>query len=322
MTEAKGTDLKAAEATTALTARQSRLLAPVDEKTVEEFIFGSGTNLDEQQKAFFVSYCVRNQHDPFKKEVYPIPYFNKKTNRYDLSIITGYEVYLKRAEASGKLDGWVVKFEGSRKDKTLKAIITIYRKDWKFPFEWSTHWFEYAKNNQMWNEKPYTMLRKTVIAQGMRVCFPNETASLPYIAEELGENMVHMGTINRDDEEEKPEGAFEALEEAEAAQDGSVPEKESYHEPQHAPPEEEQKQQELIPPKSQTANVESKEFQTGFTDTACDLPVVIIKKAGKYKLYIRSGDDLTEIKDAPKGAPKKDLIAWLESNADFEPAEP
>jgi len=319
MTEAKETSAAMVNAKNALEAKHSRLLAPVDEKTVEEYIFGSGTKLDNQQKAFFISYCVRNQHDPFKKEAYAIPYYNKKTQQYDLSIITGYEVYLKRAAASGLLDGWAVKFEGSRKDKSLKAVITIYRKDWKFPFEWVTHWFEYVKNNQMWNEKPYTMLRKTVIAQGMRVCFPNETAGLPYIAEELGENMVHMGTINRD-EDEKPEGVFEALDEAEAVEAG-IPEEESYHEPEHAPPKEEPEQQELVPPKSQTANVESKEFQTGFTDTACDLPVVVIKKDGKYKLYVKSGDDLTEVKDAPKNASKKELTVWLESSEGFEPEE-
>ena len=41
------------------------------------------------------------------------------------------------------------------------------------------------RNTQIWKEKPITMIKKVAIAQGFRLCFPEELGGLPYTAEEI-----------------------------------------------------------------------------------------------------------------------------------------
>jgi len=106
--------------------------------------------------------------------------------------VTGYEVYLKRAERQKQLDGWEVETEGNLKDGGLKARITIYRKDWSRPLRHEIFFSEYCQHTKdgtptkFWKEKPITMLKKVVIEQGFRLAFPDELAGMPYGEEEIG----------------------------------------------------------------------------------------------------------------------------------------
>lgn len=150
-------------------------------------IAGVATKLTEKERVNFVeiaqAYCL----NPFKREIYCVSYGygeNKTT-----SIITGYEVYIKRAERTGKLDGWEVTIEGKLPD--LKAVITIYRNDWSRPFKHEVYFEEVVQRkkdgsiNAMWSKMPKFMLRKVAIAQGFRLCFSDELGGIPYTADEL-----------------------------------------------------------------------------------------------------------------------------------------
>ena len=53
-------------------------------------------------------------------------------------VIVGYEVYLKRAERTGNLDGWRAYIDGTGED--ARAVVEIYRKDWNHPFIHETFW--------------------------------------------------------------------------------------------------------------------------------------------------------------------------------------
>ena len=149
----------------------------VDKKVLEDFLFTSDTKLTDKQKALFVALAVRNQLDPFKREIYAIPYGG------EFNIVTGYEVYLKRAEKSGKLSGWKVWTEGQGKD--FKAIIEIHRKDWNQPLVHEVFFSEYDLGRSLWKSKPITMIKKVVMAQGFRLAFPEEVGGIPYTADEL-----------------------------------------------------------------------------------------------------------------------------------------
>lgn len=125
--------------------------------------------------------------NPFKREIYVSKYNGQ------MSIITGYETYIKRAERSGMLDGWEVKTEGTvaavLNESTLKAIITIYRKDRSRPFVWEVKFTEYmqlkdGKLNKFW-QKSETMIKKVAMAQGFRLCFNDELGGMPYSSEEV-----------------------------------------------------------------------------------------------------------------------------------------
>lgn len=158
----------------------------VTEKQLNEFldISGVGRNLAADKRRQFVEIAKAYGLNPFKREIYCVAYGGQT------SIITGYEVYIKRAERTGKLDGWKVEVEGQGND--MKAIITIYRNDWKQPFKHEAY-FEEAANrtkdgelNSVWKKMPRFMLKKVAIAQGFRLCFSDELGGMPYTGDELG----------------------------------------------------------------------------------------------------------------------------------------
>ena len=114
--------------------------------------------------------------NPHTKEVHLVKYDSKSP----LSIVVGYEVYLKRAQRSGKLKGWTA---GISKDGKT-AFVKIKRADWDEPFEWEILLSEFSKNQATWKQIPNFMGKKVAIAQGFRLCFPDELGEMPYTSEE------------------------------------------------------------------------------------------------------------------------------------------
>jgi len=159
----------------------------IDKKTIEDFLFTSGTKLNEKQEAMFLQLATRNQLDPFKREIYAIPYGN------DFNIVTGYQVYIQRAETTKQLDGWHCEAMRNEKNELIGAKIVIYRKDFEHPFEWEVSFDEFNKASpsdkkpNSWNKMPEFMIKKVCIGQGFRLAFPNELGGLPYLQEELEE---------------------------------------------------------------------------------------------------------------------------------------
>ena len=156
---------------------------------------GMTKSLKPAQKDTFVEICQAYQLNPFKKEIWAVPY------KDDFSIIVGYETYLKRAERTGKLNGWKVEYTGDVAHKqvqsngytktvidqersTLCAILTIYRKDWEHPFVHEAYLSEFCGMSPIWVKSARFMLKKTVISQGFRLCFSDDLGGLPYTMEE------------------------------------------------------------------------------------------------------------------------------------------
>jgi phage recombination protein Bet len=178
----------------------------VSRETLEQYIFSSGlSKLTTEQKEFFIQLAQKNSLDPFKREIHAIARARKEGG-YSLQVVTGYEVYIKRAELSGKLDGWLVETEGSIQGKDLKAVITIYRKDWKNPFKYEVEYLEYYQPTPIWQSKPKSMLKKVAISQGFRMAF-TEIGGFPYIQEELPEEVdqTNQGEILQEVKEIKEE---------------------------------------------------------------------------------------------------------------------
>lgn len=183
-------------------AEKREIGEPITKELILSYMdsFGIGATLNANEKTQFVNVAVAYRLNPFKREIYCNPYETKQGRK--LSIITGYEVYLKRAERIGDLDGWKVTTTGNIKDHTLKAQIVIHRKSWKQPFEHEVEFSEYNLNRALWLDKPITMLKKVVTAQGFRLAFPDELGGMPYTADELPDNMT--GAINITAEPAKP----------------------------------------------------------------------------------------------------------------------
>ena len=179
-------------------------------------VFGIASSLTDNEKKQFIEIAVASQLNPFKREIYCIPYMTsvkqsdgsyKKERK--LSILTGYETYLKRAERSGKLNGWNVEISGAGEARLAKII--IHRKDWQYPLIHEIPFHEYREDNKMWKEKPTTMLKKVAMAQGFRLAFPDEMNGVPYLAEELPDNMTIPQAEDNKPEPEKPDVTPDAL---------------------------------------------------------------------------------------------------------------
>lgn len=158
-------------------------------------------NLTNAQREQFLEICVGFGLNPFKREIYAVPFGS------NFNIIVGYEVYIKRAERSGQLAGW--KCETQNENGELKAVLTIYRKDWQEPFIHEVYMSEYAQNNNMWRTKPRTMIKKVAIAQGFRLAFSCECGGMPYTADELPESKGGWS-------DSQPQKAIEIVESKEA----------------------------------------------------------------------------------------------------------
>ena len=136
-------------------------------------------NATDTEFAIFCDKCKALALDPRKKEIYFVKYGSNPGQH-----IVGYDVYLKRANRTGLLNGWDIQV-ATQNGKPVSATVTIYRKDWEQPFTWTCEREEFDKNQATWKNMPGFMLKKVTIAQGFRLCFPDECGDLPYTAEEI-----------------------------------------------------------------------------------------------------------------------------------------
>ena len=141
--------------------------------------------VDDQTLMTAVAYAKHVGLDPLKKEVHFVPYYDKEQKKTILQPVVAYTEYIKRAERSGKLRGWTCRVQKQGEEHV--AIVEIKRSDWEIPFVWEVPMSEVRRDTPLWKSQPLFMLRKTAIAQAFRMCFPEETAHLPY---EEAENWV------------------------------------------------------------------------------------------------------------------------------------
>lgn len=177
---------------TTVASGNPQIVQPVDMAVITEYLDSTGltSRLNPNEKAMFVNMARLYGLNPFKREIYCTVYGEGQYRQ--CSIVTGYEVYLKRAERIGKLDGWECTTDGKIGDKTLSATVTIHRKDWTHSFRHTVYFREVCqtkkdgKLNRFWEKQPYFMTKKVAIAQAFRLCFPDEFGGMPYTSDELG----------------------------------------------------------------------------------------------------------------------------------------
>ena len=200
-----------------------QLVPPTKEKLLLYLeINGLSKIMTPHEKDYFVetaqAYCL----NPFKREIHCVP--RGTGDKRVIALITGYDVYIKRAERTGKLDGYGFVTEG--KSPALKTIITIYRKDWSHPFEYEVNFDEVVQRNRdgsisyMWAKMPKFMLRKVAIAQGFRLCFPDELGGMPYTADELPQEEKEedvVATVVEEPAKEQPKELGKALTDSQRA---------------------------------------------------------------------------------------------------------
>ena len=135
--------------------------------------------------------------NPIKKEIMFVKYGSNPG-----ACVINYQVPIKRAEASGELQGYTVDYKGQGDNAV--CTVTIHRKGWKTPFIHETVFREvaygyskakgrYLKSGQ-WgtNGQPTFMHKKTTINQAFKLAFPSLLGNMPYIE---GEVPLEGGTV-------------------------------------------------------------------------------------------------------------------------------
>lgn len=181
----------------------------VTKELLEDYLRTTHKELNDTQFKQFVAVSLAFGLNPWKKEVHPVVYKNKDGG-YDLSIVTGYEVYLKRAEMNPNYDGFNIEFKGSFKrgkvtkqgkngpwqvdalvpDGEVSCVCTVYRKDRAHPIREEVFFDEYDQGNSMWQSKPRTMLKKVAVVSAFRKAFPIDFGGMPYTNDELPDHMT------------------------------------------------------------------------------------------------------------------------------------
>ena len=138
---------------------------------------------------FFIAMANSLGLNPWKRELHLVPFYSRDGGRKYAAVV-GYEVYLNRAEASGKLDGWEYEFDDDR--NPTKCTLTIYRKDWTHPFTNTVYMDEVmrlkkdGKPMALWATNARFMLLKCTITRSFRFGLPEACGALPYTPEEQG----------------------------------------------------------------------------------------------------------------------------------------
>ena len=180
--------------------------------------------LNEQQTKQFLAVAGTFGLNPWKREVYAVTFKNKDGST-DMSIVTGYETYIKRAELNQNYDGYEIEFKGSFKrgkvtksgkngpwqvdalvpDGEVSCICTVYRKDRAHPTREEVFFDEYNKGNDMWIQKPRTMLKKVAIVSAFRKAFPFDFGGMPYTNDELPDHMTGADKLEQQGYTEVPQ---------------------------------------------------------------------------------------------------------------------
>lgn len=157
----------------------------------------------------FVETATAFNLNPYKKEIFCNVY--GEGDYRQCSILMGYGVFLKRAERTNKLNGWSCTTVKDEND--LKAVLTIYRKDWQYPFVHEAYFSEVKQTkkngelNQFWRKMGKFMLKKVCISQGFRLAFPDDLGGLPYTDAEIQpEQQPEQLPESQPEQEKKEEG--------------------------------------------------------------------------------------------------------------------
>jgi phage recombination protein Bet len=167
----------------ATVTEQSQITA----KLLNDYLNTITDKLTNAQRDQFIAVASAFGLNPFKREIYATTYKNKDGGTV-MSIVTGYEVYLKRAEMNPNYNGFETAFGTANGD--MSCTCKVYRKDRTMPVT-STVWMkEYNTNRSLWASKPRMMLEKVAIATAFRRAFPMDFGGMPYTNDELPEHMT------------------------------------------------------------------------------------------------------------------------------------
>lgn len=180
-------------------------------------VTGDPEKVTDKELKLFLELCKAQRLNPFLREAYLIKFGN------DANIITGKDVFLKRARANESFRGFkagiivqsergIEKREGTFYLKGQENLVggwaSIYIKDWDVPFDHTVALTEFNKGTATWKNMPAVMIRKVALVQALREAFPDDLSQL-YAAEEMGSDPSIEDTIVLENKENEFIGDYD-----------------------------------------------------------------------------------------------------------------
>ena len=167
---------------------------------IKKYLVSGGGDVSDSEVTMFLQLCKYQGLNPFLREAYLIKFGSSPA-----TIVTGKEVFTKRASKNEKFDGMEAGVIVQKADKSLEyrngALVLsdetlvggwakIYRKDYRVPIDGVASIKEYQRFKRdgtlqaNWKDMPATMIRKVALVQALREAFPDEFQGL-YSQEEM-----------------------------------------------------------------------------------------------------------------------------------------
>lgn len=200
--------------TTIQTDRGEVKLSP---SIIRKFLVSGQGQVTDQEVTMFLALCKYQKLNPFLREAYLVKYGSAAA-----TIVTGKEVFTKRASKIKECEGWesgitIINAEGKLErragtlvldnEKLVGGWCKVHRKDWKVPIEHEVSMAEFDKKQSSWKTMPATMIRKVAIVSGLRDAFPEDfqgmydSAEMPVDINKLEDKPI---VVNEPEEELKP----------------------------------------------------------------------------------------------------------------------
>ena len=157
---------------------------------IKSLLEASGfSNLTVSEVRYFGSLCKELNLNPFKKEIYAVP-FNKNGGARTIQPIVSYETYLSKAYSTPRFYRYEKSFSGE--GINLKMSIKVFDINNNVMWDSTCDIKEFAKMDYnktklmgMWAQIPKLMLEKCVVVRACRFVCPNLVGDLPYTMEEM-----------------------------------------------------------------------------------------------------------------------------------------
>jgi phage recombination protein Bet len=170
-------------------------------------VSGDPSKVSAQEVMMFLQLCRFSKLNPFLREAYLIKY-----GAGPATIVTGKEVFTKRAASAKNCAGWeagvivqnsaTVEYRNGTflvpGDKLIGGWAKVFRKDWSVPASATVGMDEYmrctadGKPMASWKTMPATMIRKVALVHALREAFPEEFEGM-YSPEEMA---VDVGSLS------------------------------------------------------------------------------------------------------------------------------
>jgi len=155
---------------------------------VKNYLVSGNGKVSDQEVMMFIALCKFQKLNPFLREAYLIKFSSSPA-----TMVTGKEVFTKRASKLKECAGWeagitVLSKDGSLERRAGTLVLPtetlvggwckVYRHDWKVPMEHEVSMQEFNKGQSSWKSMPATMIRKVAIVSALRDTFPDSFQGL------------------------------------------------------------------------------------------------------------------------------------------------